>query len=538
MTLDAGEKQFYRIILLNKLVSQETLDLIVKEIEVSGDSLPSELRSRNTIRSDLIDKIIKGIEAHGEVFTKPLIKQKTKGVVTKALVPDHVEHVIGLDAPSEPMTIHKIVAKQDLDIEFELETNNTDPPVVSSKKPVATIVAKSPEIPPPPVEVKVEIKEKEEEGSSRIKIEGPGLLPNTSTEPKGLGKKLIQYLNYARKEGASDFHITPTTSPFLRKYSQIIKLEEPPVTAEDAQAMLFGILSEAQLTKIKVDLGLDFCLIAPDNLRYRANIVQGSNGWSGTFRVINEHPPSFESLGLPNVAKRLTEYHQGLVLVTGSKGCGKTTTLASMIDLINTNRKEHIITVEDPIEYIHPSKLCQITQRALGINTMSYANALRGALREDPDIIMVGELRDLDTIKASISAAETGHLVLGSLHTTSAIRTIDRIIDAFPAKQQGQIRVMIAESIRGVICQQLLPRADGNGTVLALEVLLNNISVRKNIIEGKTFMLDNIMQTSVREGMIRMDDSIYQLWQQGLITEATAREFAREPNKLGKSMDI
>ncbi|MCL4132421.1 UNVERIFIED_CONTAM: hypothetical protein GTU68_031202 [Idotea baltica] len=297
--------------------------------------------------------------------------------------------------------------------------------------------------------------------------------------------------------------------------------------------MLFGILSEEQQQTARKELGLDLCLIAPDDSRYRASIVRESNGWSGTFRIVKLKPPAFESLGLPSSVKRLTDYQQGLVLVTGPKGCGKTTTLASMINLINSNRTEHIITVEDPIEYVHKSKRCQVTQRAMRANTVSYANALRGALREDPDIIMVGELRDLDTISAAITAAETGHLVLASLHTISAMRTVDRIIDAFPAKQQTQIRVMLAESIRGVVSQQLLLRADGKGVVMAAEVLVNNVTVRKTIIDGKTFQLDNVMQTGRSEGMIRMDDSIEDLLEEGLITLETAREFARDPEKIG-----
>ncbi len=524
MSLDDGEKQFYRIVLLNKFVSQEILDLIVKQLEGTNTSLPAELRARNKIRPDIIDKIVLGIQNHGENFTKPLIKVIAKEEFK--IVDEHLEHVPGLSAPTEPISFNKIEPRKSVTIEFALDVKDQERniPEESKEKLKSTPIKVEP------------AKNAPAELMERNKIEGPGLIPNPISKPKGLGLKLIEYLQYARNEGASDFHLSPTTLPFIRKHGQIIKIGEKIISAEESMEMLFSILSERQLEKIKSNLGLDYCLISPDNLRYRANIIQGSNGWSGTFRIINEQSPSFDSLGLPNVAKRLTEYHQGLVLVTGSKGCGKTTTLAAMIDLINSTRREHIITVEDPIEYVHSSKLSQVTQRALGINTMSYANALRGALREDPDIIMVGELRDLDTISASISAAETGHLVLASLHTTSAIRTVDRIIDAFPAKQQGQIRVMIAESIRGVICQQLLPRADGNGTVLAVEVLLNNVSVRKNIIEGKTFMLDNIMQTSVRDGMIRMDDSIYQLWQQGVITEAIAREYAREPSKLGKSM--
>ena len=213
-------------------------------------------------------------------------------------------------------------------------------------------------------------------------------------------------------------------------------------------------------------------------------------------------------------------------------GCGKTTTLAAMVDLINMSRKDHIITMEDPIEYRIEGKGCQVTQRGLGSHTLSFANALKGALRQDPDVIMVGEMRDIETISLAISAAETGHLVLGSMHTSSADRTVDRIISSFPPDQQAQIRVMIADSIRGIVCQQLLPRKDGKGAVLALEILMNNISVRKAIVDNRTFQLDSIIQTGKKQGMVRMDDSIVNLLNQDLITRETAEAFVRNPANL------
>jgi len=218
--------------------------------------------------------------------------------------------------------------------------------------------------------------------------------------------------------------------------------------------------------------------------------------------------------------------------VTGPMGCGKTTTLAAMIDIINSSRKDHIITVEDPVEFRHPSKSCQVSQRTLGSHTLSFANALKGALRQDPDVIMIGELRDLETISIAITAAETGHLVLGSLHTNSAERTIDRLVTSFPPDQQAQIRVMIADSFRGIVCQQLLPRADGNGVVMAFEVLMNNTSVRKMIVDNRTFQLESVLQTGKKQGMIRMDDSILDLLQKNLITEETAKSYLRNPGAL------
>jgi twitching motility protein PilT len=277
---------------------------------------------------------------------------------------------------------------------------------------------------------------------------------------------------------------------------------------------------------------LDFALETPDGSRFRSNIVKERKGWAACFRLISNHPPSFKDLKLPGIVQTLTEYATGLVLISGPMGSGKTTTMAAMIDVINANRKDHIITMEDPIEYRIPGKACQVTQRGLGNHTVSFANALKGALRQDPDVIMVGELRDLETMSLAMSAAETGHLVLASLHTNSAERTVDRLVSAFPPDQQSQVRVMLSESLRGVLCQQLLPTADGSGSVLALEVLVNNTSVKKCIVDNKTFQLDSIIQTGKKQGMVRMDDAIASLLQNGEITRETAESYVRNVANL------
>lgn len=225
-----------------------------------------------------------------------------------------------------------------------------------------------------------------------------------------------------------------------------------------------------------------------------------------------------DELGLPEELKILTQYHNGLVLVTGSVGSGKSTTLAAMVEEINSQRSDHIITLEDPIEYIFEAKNCQISQREVGTHTHSFASSLRASLREDPDVIMVGEMRDLETISLAITASETGHLVLGTLHTSTAARTLDRLLDVFPIEQQAQIRTMVSESIRGIVCQQLVPRADGNGRELALEVMFNNPAVANVIRDAKTFMLPGIMQTGRKQGMRLMDDSLKNLLEKGKIT--------------------
>jgi twitching motility protein PilT len=237
------------------------------------------------------------------------------------------------------------------------------------------------------------------------------------------------------------------------------------------------------------------------------------------FRIINDKIKSIEDIGLPlEHILPLTRYQNGLVLVTGSVGSGKSTTLAALVDFINRDREDHILTLEDPIEYVFESKGCHVNQREVHKHTESFARALRGALREDPDVIMVGEMRDLETIQLALTAAETGHLVLGTLHTGNAPRTLDRVLDVFPTDQREQIRIMVSESLRGILSQQLVPRADGNGRVLALELLVNTPAVANCIREGKTFMLPGVMQTGKNVGMITMDESLRQLYVQGLIS--------------------
>jgi twitching motility protein PilT len=245
--------------------------------------------------------------------------------------------------------------------------------------------------------------------------------------------------------------------------------------------------------------------------RFRSNILNQRRGAQAVFRVIPPQTPVLDSLGFPETIRNLTRFHHGMILVTGPSGCGKSTTLASLIDHINNEEKVHIITVEDPIEFVHANKLASVTQREVKRDTENFASALRAALREDPDVILVGELRDLETVSMAITAAETGHLVFGTLHTRSASKTVDRIIDAFPPSQQNQIRTMVSESLRAVICQQLVPRADGKGRVPAYELLLGNLAISNLIRDGKTFQIPSVMQLASKEGMIQMDQCLSKL---------------------------
>lgn len=352
---------------------------------------------------------------------------------------------------------------------------------------------------------------------------------------------LEQYLAMARQAGASDLHINAGSPPLMRKDGQLQVLKRQPFTAGEAETLLFSVLSGAQKEQLDEHMALDTCCVVPGLGRYRSCFARQNRGWDGSFRIVDQQVPSFEQLQLPQNLKTLTEYHQGLVLIAGPSGCGKTTTMAAMIELINQNREEHIITMEDPIEYVFIPNKSHISQRQVGAHTQSFSAALRAALREDPDVIMIGELRDSETATLAISAAETGHLVFASLHTTGAAQTISRILDFFPADQQGQIRSMISESIRGIVCQRLIPRSDGDGRALALEVLFNNTAIGNLIREDRMFQLPTMMQINRDKGMCQLEDSLQQLVQDQVIDGTEAwyeaankspfKQFQPEPDK-------
>jgi twitching motility protein PilT len=306
--------------------------------------------------------------------------------------------------------------------------------------------------------------------------------------------------------------------------------DAPRLTRENTLALAEGFLSDLHKTQLNERGDTDFAYANAAG-RYRASVVRQRLGIEIVFRIINTKVRSMDELGLPEHLKLLTRYQNGLILVTGSVGSGKSTTLAALVEQVNMERREHIITLEDPIEYVLEPKGCHVTQREVHTHTRSFAVALRGALREDPDVIMVGEMRDLETISLAITASETGHLVLGTLHTGNASRTLDRLLDVFPPDQQDQIRVMVSESLRGVISQQLIPRKDGKGRVLALETLTNTPAVANVIREARTYMLPGIIQTGKKQGMQLMDDALIDLYGRGLISagEAYARaEYKQE----------
>lgn len=343
-------------------------------------------------------------------------------------------------------------------------------------------------------------------------------------DDQALAEAVRSLLKATARSGASDLHFSTGARPFIRKDRSFEFIHEHTLTADESLRLNTALLEGGQRKTYLERKDYDYALALSGSDRYRVNLMFHKEGAAGAYRMIPEKMRSLADLGfeshLPTLEKMLS-FHNGLILVTGPVGSGKTTTLASMVDYLNQSREDHIITVEDPIEVVHPPKGCNVTQREVGPHTKSFASALKGALREDPDIIVIGELRDLETIEMAISASETGHLVIGTMHTSDAATTLNRLLDVFPPAQQTQIRASVAESLRGIVCQRLLP-AVGGGVTLACEILINNTAIANMIKEGKSTGLRNAMETGVKEGMCLMDNVAFGLWRDGKISAETA----------------
>lgn len=320
--------------------------------------------------------------------------------------------------------------------------------------------------------------------------------------------KIDAFFKLMNEEGASDLHLISGSQPVLRVHGDMERVKYKILNNEDLKSMLYEIAPDNKIKVFEETGDMDFAYEIPNLARYRANYFQQKWGIGAVFREIPSEILSVEQLGLPTVINKLASLHQGIVLVTGPTGSGKSTTLAAMIDYINTHKKSHIITIEDPVEFVHKNKNCVINHREVGVHTRGFKSALRGALREDPDIILVGEMRDLETIELALEAASTGHLVFGTLHTQSAAKTIDRVIDVFPSHQQPQIRTTLSETLKGVVAQNLFKRIDKKGRIAVLEVLVVTPAVSNLIREGKTFQIPSSIQTGKKYGMQSLDDAI------------------------------
>jgi len=345
-------------------------------------------------------------------------------------------------------------------------------------------------------------------------------------------------LEAVAKENASDLIISAGAPPILRVHGELRPVPRcDTMTAEQTRTLVYGILSAEQRKAFEEKKELDFSMSAGRKQRFRVNVYLQRQAVAAALRPIPDAVPPFKQLGLPDDIAKLASMKQGLVLVTGPTGHGKTTTLASIVDFINESRACHIITIEDPVEYVHSHKKSIVDQREIGGDTLTFPNALKYVLRQSPDVIMIGEMRDLETIQAALRAAETGHLVFATLHTNDAVQTVDRIVDVFPAEQQQQIRFQLSMTLLAVLSQRLLPREDGKGRVLAYELMKNNTAVSHLIREGKTHQVYSIIETATRDGMVTLDKSIKDLYMEGLIAHDDAIAHLRNPKTISGSRE-
>jgi len=344
-----------------------------------------------------------------------------------------------------------------------------------------------------------------------------------------------ELLRFAVEKGASDIHITVGVPPIFRINGQLVKITDiDRLMPDDTSVIVESIMTDAVLKTYKEKGEVDFSYSVLGIGRFRVNVYNQRGSASMALRTVPLKVPTIEDLQLPDTLRKMADHKRGLILVTGPTGSGKSTTLAAMIDHINKTRSSHVLTLEDPIEYLHRHDKSIVNQREIGLDSMTYGNALRASLRQDPDVILIGEMRDLETISTAITAAETGHLVLSTLHTTGAVATVDRIVDVFPPSQQEQIRVQLAAVLQGVVSQQLLKRADSNGRIAALEILLCNSAIRNHIREGKSHQMMSSIQTGRKVGMISMDAYLSDLYKKELITYEDALNFAIDRDFLSR----
>jgi twitching motility protein PilT len=348
---------------------------------------------------------------------------------------------------------------------------------------------------------------------------------------------IIELLKLMVEKRASDLHLRVPSPPVLRIDGELVIQEQPPLTAEDIEAAFEYITSQDQRSRFHLEKDLDFAYSVPGVARFRVSTMRQRGTISLVFRLVPFKVFTIDELGLPQICKGLILKPRGLILVTGPTGSGKSTTMAAMVNYLNENLARNVITIEDPIEYLHPNIKCLISQRDLGDDTKSFDTALVHALRHDPDVIVVGELRDLETISTAMRAAETGHLVMGTLHTTDAPQTVDRIIDIFPPNQQPQIRLQFSQIIEAVLSQALLPKAEGKGRVAAFEIMLGNAAVRNLVREGKTFELHSVMQLSASEGMQTLDQALADLVRKKMVTLEEAKMKSSHPDRMKKLLD-
>jgi twitching motility protein PilT len=348
---------------------------------------------------------------------------------------------------------------------------------------------------------------------------------------------ISSYLKAMVEQDASDLHITVGVPPEFRIMGKMVKVKADALTAQETKELCYSVLTDSQKAEFEKNFEIDFSFGIKDIARFRANYFYQRGGIAGVFRRIPFHIPDFDSLKLPQVLKKVIRRPNGLVLVTGATGSGKSTSLAALLDILNREEYGHILTIEDPIEFIHQHKSCVVNQREVGVDTKSFGAALKRSLRQDPDFILVGELRDIETIEMALTMAETGHLVFATLHTNSAVQTINRIINVFPSHQQPQIRQLLSFTLQAIVSQQLIPRSFASGRALACEVLIPTMAIRNLIREDKLHQIYSSMQAGQEEsGMITMNQSLLQLVRTGILSKTDALDYSPMPDELGKSL--
>ncbi|EQC43250.1 type IV pilus twitching motility protein PilT [Bacteriovorax sp. Seq25_V] len=363
----------------------------------------------------------------------------------------------------------------------------------------------------------------------------------TATKKLEVGEniKIQQLFKLMVDNGGSDLHISPGTSPAMRVNGEVIRVKVPALTPQTSKELVYQVLSEEQKNEFEKTLDLDFSFGIKGLARFRGNVFYSKGGVAAVFRQIPSIVPDFKSLNLPKVLMDMTDVSNGLILVTGPTGSGKSTTLAALIDRLNEIEAGHIITLEDPIEFVHPHKTCIMNQREIGRDSLSFKNALKGLLRQDPDIVLVGEMRDAETIEAALTIAETGHLVFGTLHTNSCVQTINRMVNVFPSEQQDQIRTLLSFVLQGVVSQQLLPKSFSPGRVLGMEILRTNPAIKNLIREDKIHQIYSQMQVGQdKTGMVTMNQSIKRHFDAGLIDAETAMSYSTNPEELAPQLGL
>lgn len=523
---DAKTPLLGRLAVHYKLISQEQLSQALAD---QGDHarLGEHLVERGLIQPKQLDRLL-------QIQRDMLIKHRAAKATESA------------DPSPEPVRLPKpIIEKPMRPVEEKAPRSLAPKPEASGPQPLPgaddTFSGGEPLVesrPAPPAAPGPRMKLAAKPAAAQAASEAETSITTVGTPPRPAGsdgkrEELHALLRQAAAAHASDLHVHSGSPLRMRVHGDLRSEGDAPMEPAQCEAMLADALDDGQWAALCKTGQVDFAYDIEGIGRFRSNVYRQQRGLDGTFRLVPAEPPTLESLGLPETLAKFTGYHQGMVLVTGPAGCGKSATMAALLSMVNASREDHIITVEDPIEVIHPSSSCLVNQRQVGPHTETFARALRAALREDPDIIGIGELRDLETISLALTAAETGHFVLGTLHTNSSMRTINRLIGVFPPNQQSQIRTMVSESLRAVISQRLVKRADGEGRVPALEIMVVNKAVGNLIRENKTVQIQSILQTGAAQGMCLLDESLAKLVGDGTITKEEALRHCEDPRRFG-----